>query len=162
MAKLYHLKIIKNDLIKPRHYSYYFFSFLLFFLFLFFLYLLFFLFSLLCCYSSPDFFSGQITINFSYSSAANSFMSLLTSDTDSKQPSSSSAFQITNLSQVSSVGKPPLSSLKRKCSLKNLGSDKCGGSSGRYHCSKKRFVIWVSYSFFFFLGRCHCSKNHLR
>ncbi|GMY11809.1 probable WRKY transcription factor 7 isoform X2 [Fagus crenata] len=82
--------------------------------------------------------SSTTTINFSYSSAATSFMSSLTGDTDSKQPSSSSAFQITNLSQVSSVGKPPLSSLKRKCSLENLGSGKCGGSSGRCHCSKKR------------------------
>jgi hypothetical protein len=94
--------------------------------------------------------SSTTTINFSYSSAATSFMSSLTGDTDSKQPSSSSAFQITNLSQVSSVGKPPLSSLKRKCSLENLGSGKCGGSSGRCHCSKKRFVTWVSYSVFLF------------
>ncbi|KAF5752879.1 hypothetical protein HS088_TW01G00797 [Tripterygium wilfordii] len=78
------------------------------------------------------------TINFSYSSAGNSFISSLTGETESKQPSSSSAFQITNLSQVSSVGKPPLSSsLKRKCSSENLGSGKCG-SSGRCHCSKKR------------------------
>lgn len=85
--------------------------------------------------------SSTTTINFSYNSAATSFMSSLTGDTDSKQqPSSSSAFQITNLSQVSSVGKPPLStaSLKRKCSSENLGSGKCGGSSGRCHCSKKR------------------------
>jgi len=83
---------------------------------------------------------SSTTINFSYSSAATSFMSSLTGDTDSKQPSSSSAFQITNLSQVSSVGKPPLSSssLKRKCSSDNLGSGKCAGSSGRCHCSKKR------------------------
>ncbi|XP_030923659.1 probable WRKY transcription factor 15 isoform X1 [Quercus lobata] len=84
--------------------------------------------------------SSTTTINFSYNSAATSFMSSLTGDTDSKQqPSSSSAFQITNLSQVSSVGKPPLStaSLKRKCSSENLGSGKCGGSSGRCHCSKK-------------------------
>ncbi|OAY33732.1 probable WRKY transcription factor 15 isoform X2 [Manihot esculenta] len=85
---------------------------------------------------------SSTTINFSYSSAGNSFMSSLTGDTiDSKQPSSSSAFQITNLSQVSSAGKPPLSSssLKRKCSSENLGSGKCsGGSSGRCHCSKKR------------------------
>ncbi|XWS29790.1 hypothetical protein CRYUN_Cryun24cG0060600 [Craigia yunnanensis] len=82
---------------------------------------------------------SSTTINFSYSSAANSFMSSLTGDTDSKQPSSSSAFQITNLSQVSSAGKPPLSSsLKRKCSSENLGSGKCSGSSGRCHCSKKR------------------------
>ncbi|KAL6993791.1 WRKY transcription factor [Sarracenia purpurea var. burkii] len=87
------------------------------------------------------------TINFSYSpaiSAANSFMSSLTGDTDSKQqqPSSSSAFHISNLSQVSSAGKPPLSSssLKRKCgSSENGASGKCsGGSSGRCHCSKRR------------------------
>ncbi|XVE87077.1 hypothetical protein DITRI_Ditri18aG0087300 [Diplodiscus trichospermus] len=80
------------------------------------------------------------TINFSYSSAGNSFMSSLTGDTDSKQPPSSSAFQMTNLSQVSSAGKPPLccSSLKRKCSSENMGSGKCSGSSGRCHCSKKR------------------------
>ncbi|NP_001313834.1 probable WRKY transcription factor 15 [Gossypium hirsutum] len=83
------------------------------------------------------------TINFSYSSAGNSFLSSLTGDTDSKQPcSSSSAFQITNFSQVSSAGKPPLSSsssFKRKCSSDNLGSGKCtSGSSGRCHCSKKR------------------------
>ncbi|XVF59368.1 hypothetical protein PTKIN_Ptkin07bG0270100 [Pterospermum kingtungense] len=82
---------------------------------------------------------SSTTINFSYSSAGNSFMSSLTGDTDSKQPSSSSAFQITNLSQVSSAGKPPLSSpLKRKCSSETLGSAKCSGSSGRCHCSKKR------------------------
>ena len=86
------------------------------------------------------------TINFSYSSVisgANSFMSSLTGDTDCKQPSSSSAFQITNLSQVSSVGRPPLSSssMKRKCSSSdNPGSGKCGGSSGRCHCPKKRYV----------------------
>ncbi|KAK8716658.1 hypothetical protein V6N13_043963 [Hibiscus sabdariffa] len=85
---------------------------------------------------------SSTTINFSYSSAANSFISSLTGDTDSKQPSSSSAFQITNLSQVSSAGKPPLSSsssFKRKCSSENLGSGtKCNSSSGRCHCSKKR------------------------
>ncbi|XWS41862.1 hypothetical protein CRYUN_Cryun17cG0119300 [Craigia yunnanensis] len=83
---------------------------------------------------------SSTTINFSYSSAANSFMSSLTGDTDSRQPSSSSAFQINNLSQVSSAGKPPLSSCscKRKCSSKNLGSGQCSGSSGRCHCSKKR------------------------
>jgi hypothetical protein len=87
------------------------------------------------------------TLNFSYSSAANSFISSLTGagDTDNKQPSSSSlagAFQITNLSHVSSVGKPPLSSssLKRKCSSETLGSGKCGSSSSRCHCSKKRYV----------------------
>ncbi|KAK7263178.1 hypothetical protein RJT34_30763 [Clitoria ternatea] len=85
--------------------------------------------------------SSSKTINFSYSSAANSFISSLTGDTDVKQPSSSSpaaaAFQITNLSQVSSAGKPPLSSLKRKCSSETLGSGKCGSSSSRCHCSKK-------------------------
>ncbi|GMI68810.1 WRKY DNA-binding protein 7 [Hibiscus trionum] len=82
---------------------------------------------------------SSTTINFSYYSAGNSFMSSLTGDTDSKQPSSASAFQITNLSQVSSAGKPPLcSSLRRKCSSDNLGSSKCSGSSGRCHCSKKR------------------------
>ncbi|XAR61920.1 hypothetical protein NMG60_11016471 [Bertholletia excelsa] len=82
------------------------------------------------------------TISFAASppaSAANSFMSSLTGDTDSLQPSLSSGFQITNLSQVSSAGRPPLSSssLKRKCSSMDE-SAKCGGSSGRCHCSKKR------------------------
>ncbi|KAK7406515.1 hypothetical protein VNO78_08142 [Psophocarpus tetragonolobus] len=90
------------------------------------------------------------TIHFSYSSAANSFLSSLTADTDSKQPCSSSppppppppppmTFQITNLSQASSSGKPPLSSssFKRKCSSDNLASAKCGTSSSRCHCSKK-------------------------
>lgn len=87
------------------------------------------------------------TISFSYSpemSRTNSFnISSLTGETESKQHSSSSAFQITNLSsQVSnSTGKPPLSSssLKRKCSLsENAVSGKCSGSSGRCHCSKRR------------------------
>ncbi|OIT02229.1 PREDICTED: probable WRKY transcription factor 15 [Nicotiana attenuata] len=88
------------------------------------------------------------TISFSYSpentSRTNSFnISTLTGETESKQQSSSSAFQITNLSQVSnSAGKPPLSSssLKRKCSLsENAVSGKCStGSSGRCHCSKRR------------------------
>ncbi|CAI8609299.1 unnamed protein product [Vicia faba] len=84
------------------------------------------------------------TLNFSYSSAANSFISSLTGETDNKhQPSASSpagGFQITNLSHVSSVGKPPLSSsmMKRKCSSETLGSGKCGSSSSRCHCSKKR------------------------
>ncbi|CAK7337720.1 unnamed protein product [Dovyalis caffra] len=79
------------------------------------------------------------TINFSYSSAGNSFVSSLTGETDSKQPSSSSAFQFTNVSQVSSAGKPPLStsSLKRKCSSENLDSAGKCASSGRCHCSKK-------------------------
>ncbi|KAJ4959565.1 hypothetical protein NE237_026676 [Protea cynaroides] len=83
------------------------------------------------------------TISFSASpitSATNSFMSSLTDDTDSKQPSSSSTFQITNLSQVSSAGRPPLSSssLKRKCSSSDNAAGKCRTSSGRCHCSKQR------------------------
>ncbi|XAR48375.1 hypothetical protein NMG60_11031189 [Bertholletia excelsa] len=90
------------------------------------------------------------TINFASSapsppiSAANSFMSSLTAggDSDSVQPSmTSSGFQITNLSQVSSAGRPPLlsSSLKRKCSsVDDVAAGKCGGSAGRCHCSKKR------------------------
>ncbi|TQD73716.1 hypothetical protein C1H46_040758, partial [Malus baccata] len=83
---------------------------------------------------------SSTTINFSYP-ATTSFISSLTGDSDSKQPMSSSSFQITNLSQVSSAGKPPLSSasLKRKCSSENLGSGKCGaGSSGRCHCKKRK------------------------
>ncbi|KAM1156699.1 hypothetical protein ACFX13_028029 [Malus domestica] len=83
---------------------------------------------------------SSTTINFSYPTTT-SFISSLTGDSDSKQPMSSSSFQITNLSQVSSAGKPPLSSasLKRKCSSENLGSGKCGaGSSGRCHCKKRK------------------------
>ena len=80
-------------------------------------------------------------------SAGNSFVSSLTGDTESLQPSLSSGFQITNLSQVSSVGKPPLSSssLKRRCNSMDDAAIKCGSSSGRCHCSKKRLV------FFFFI-----------
>lgn len=81
------------------------------------------------------------TINFaSASSPANSFMSSLTGDTDSLQQSMSSGFQITNLSQVSSAGRPPLSSssFKRKCSSMDDSAVKCTGSSGRCHCHKKR------------------------
>ncbi|KAJ6997404.1 probable WRKY transcription factor 15 isoform X2 [Populus alba] len=80
------------------------------------------------------------TINFSCSSAGNSFVSSLTGDTDSKQPSSSSSFHITNVSRVSSAGKPPLStsSLKRKCSSENSDSAGKCASSGRCRCSKKR------------------------
>ncbi|KAL3634176.1 WRKY transcription factor 7 [Castilleja foliolosa] len=79
------------------------------------------------------------TINFA--SPATSFMSSLTGDTDSLQPSmTSSGFQITNLSQVSSVGRPPLStsSFKRKCNSMDDASAKCGGGSSRCHCPKKR------------------------
>ncbi|GAA0185637.1 DNA-binding transcription factor [Lithospermum erythrorhizon] len=94
----------------------------------------------------PDAYAIEIkdstpkTIDFSY---ANSFMSTLTKDNNEikQDPSSSSAFQITSISQVSSVGKPPLSSssIKRKCvSSENGFSGKCSGSSGRCHCSKRR------------------------
>ncbi|XP_060199399.1 probable WRKY transcription factor 7 [Lycium barbarum] len=84
------------------------------------------------------------TINFASASPANSFMSSLTGDTESSlQQSLSSGFQITNLSQVSSAGRPPLStsSFKRKCSSMDDAALKCnsaGGSSGRCHCPKKR------------------------
>lgn len=84
------------------------------------------------------------TINFSNSpqiSATNSFISSLTGDTDSVQPSLSSGFQFTT---PSSVGKPPLSSsLKRKCnSMDDAALNKCGSSSGRCHCSKKRYLLF--------------------
>ena len=82
-------------------------------------------------------------INFAASpsiSAANSYISSLTGDTESLHPSLSSGFQFTNMSQVSSAGKPPLSSssLKRKCNSMDDSARKCGSSSGRCHCSKKR------------------------
>ncbi|MCD9558833.1 Transcription factor [Datura stramonium] len=90
------------------------------------------------------------TIDFSYVPEifrSNSFnISTLTGETESKQQlSSSSTFQISNLSQVSSVVKPPLSSSSsssfkiRKCTSSENGlSGKCSGSSGRCHCSKGR------------------------
>ncbi|XP_027149908.1 probable WRKY transcription factor 7 [Coffea eugenioides] len=89
---------------------------------------------------------SSTTINFAAASPVNSFMSSLTGDTESMQPSMSSGFQITNLSShVSSAGKPPLStsSLKRKCSSMDDSAVKCGGggaasSGGRCHCPKKR------------------------
>ncbi|XP_021735040.1 probable WRKY transcription factor 15 [Chenopodium quinoa] len=102
------------------------------------------------------------TINFSYS-AGNSVKSTLTADVDNKQDilmnnnnhhtintppcaaaanstNTTTSFQMTNYSgMVSSVGRPPLShtsSFKvRKCFSEN---GKCGGPSGRCHCSKKR------------------------
>lgn len=82
---------------------------------------------------------ASTTINFA--SPATSFMSSLTGDTDSLQPSMSSGFQITNLSQVSSAGRPPLStsSFKRKCSSMDDSNAKCGGGSSRCHCPKKRY-----------------------
>lgn len=76
------------------------------------------------------------SMNFSYGqdiSRSNSFnMSTLTRETES------SSFKISNLS---SAGKPPLStsSLKTKCcSSENGLSGKCSGSSGRCRCSKRR------------------------
>ncbi|KAI3522186.1 hypothetical protein L1887_11669 [Cichorium endivia] len=84
------------------------------------------------------------TINFAApapaASQANSFRSSLTGDTDSLQPSMSSGFQITNMSQVSSAGQPnhSSSSFKRKCSSMEDSHTKCANSSGRCHCSKKR------------------------
>lgn len=81
------------------------------------------------------------TINFAASpsvSAATSFMSSLTGDSDSIQHSFSSGFQFTTPSHGPSSGKPPLS-LKRKCNSMDDAALKCGGSSsGRCHCSKKR------------------------
>ncbi|KAJ4955221.1 hypothetical protein NE237_012004 [Protea cynaroides] len=62
---------------------------------------------------------SMTTISFSASpiiSAANSFMSSLTGDTDSKYSSS----------------------LKRKCSSSDDAASKCRTSSGRCHCSKRR------------------------
>ncbi|KAL4583515.1 hypothetical protein LXL04_008089 [Taraxacum kok-saghyz] len=81
------------------------------------------------------------TINFAAAaSQANSFRSSLTGDTDSLQPSMSSGFQITNMSQVSSAGQPnhSSSSFKRKCNSMEDSHTKCANSSGRCHCSKKR------------------------
>ncbi|XP_051151046.1 probable WRKY transcription factor 7 [Andrographis paniculata] len=81
---------------------------------------------------------SSTTINFA--SPATSFISSLTGDTDSLQPSMSSGFQITNLSQVSSAGRPPpsTSSFKRKCNSVDDATGKCGGASSRCHCPKKR------------------------
>ncbi|KAJ4975964.1 hypothetical protein NE237_001070 [Protea cynaroides] len=63
-----------------------------------------------------------------------------TNNVGARKTRSSSTFQITNLSQVSSAGRPPLSSssLKRKCSSSDDVAGKCGTSSGRCHCSKRR------------------------
>ncbi|KAL7117006.1 hypothetical protein ACP275_03G043700 [Erythranthe tilingii] len=85
--------------------------------------------------------SSTTTINFS--SPANSFISSLTGDTESQQPSmSTSGFQITNLSQISSASRPPPPSFKRKCSSMDdaAAAAKCGGgsSASRCHCPKKR------------------------
>ncbi|XP_022752395.1 probable WRKY transcription factor 7 [Durio zibethinus] len=81
-------------------------------------------------------------INFSSSptlSGGNSFMSSLTGDNDSMQPSLSSGFQFTSPSHVPTSGKPPLSfPLKRKCNSMDDAAVKCRSSSGSCHCSKKR------------------------
>ncbi|KAL8230930.1 hypothetical protein R6Q57_000708 [Mikania cordata] len=58
-------------------------------------------------------------------------------DTGSLQPSMSSGFQISNLSQVSSAVQSS-SSLKRKCNSVEDSHTGCASSSGRCHCSKKR------------------------
>lgn len=86
------------------------------------------------------------SINFSNSpsiSASTSFMSSLTGETDSVKRSMSSGFQFAEPSHVSSAGKPPLSSssLKRKCNSMDDAALKCGSTSGRCHCSKKRSVV---------------------
>ncbi|GJV11480.1 probable WRKY transcription factor 7 [Tanacetum coccineum] len=84
------------------------------------------------------------TINFAGAAAVaspgTSFMSSLTGDTDGLQPSMSSGFQITNMSQVSSVGQPDAStsSFKRKCNSVNDSHTKCTNSTGLCHCTKKR------------------------
>ncbi|KAM3342772.1 hypothetical protein P3S68_027738 [Capsicum galapagoense] len=79
------------------------------------------------------------SINFSHAPeiwCVNSFnMSTLTGETESEQ--------VSNLSQVSSAVKSPLSSSSsfniRKCTSSENGfSGKCSGSSGRCHCSKRR------------------------
>ncbi|GJU21382.1 hypothetical protein Tco_1154724 [Tanacetum coccineum] len=86
------------------------------------------------------------TINFAGAAAvvspATSFMSSLTGDTDGLQPSMSSGFQITNMSQVSSAGQPNASnsSFKRKCNSVDDSHTKCTNSSGRCHCTKKRYI----------------------
>ncbi|GKD04606.1 probable WRKY transcription factor 7 [Tanacetum coccineum] len=78
------------------------------------------------------------TINFAgaavVASPGTSFMSSLTGDTDGLQPSMPSGFQITNMSQVSSVGQPDAStsSFKRKCNSVN------DSHTGPCHCTKKR------------------------
>ncbi|GJU39130.1 probable WRKY transcription factor 7 [Tanacetum coccineum] len=78
------------------------------------------------------------TINFAgaavVASPGTSFMSSLTGDTDGLQPSMPSGFQITNMSQVSSVAQPDAStsSFKRKCNSVN------DSHTGPCHCTKKR------------------------
>lgn len=89
------------------------------------------------------------TISFAAAAAspAGSFMSSLTGDTEGLQPSMSSGFQITNLSQVSSAAQPNMSnsSFKRKCNSMEDSHTKCTNSSGRCHCSKKRYRIRLAF-----------------
>lgn len=87
-------------------------------------------------------------------SSANSYMSALTGDNDSVQRSChSSGFQIIHShrssNQGSYMGKPPLcsSSLKRKCNSMDDTNLKCGSSSARCHCSKKRCIFEPPYVF---------------
>ncbi|KAK4360646.1 hypothetical protein RND71_019598 [Anisodus tanguticus] len=68
------------------------------------------------------------TVNFSEICRSNSFN---IGETESK------AFQISNISQVSSSVKPPFKITKCTSSENGL-SGKCSGSSGRCHCSKRR------------------------
>ncbi|GMH06404.1 hypothetical protein Nepgr_008244 [Nepenthes gracilis] len=69
--------------------------------------------------------------------------STVTGETEaSKQQTTTTSFQITNYSQVSSAGRPPLSSSSfkiMKCSFTGTtGAGEHAGSAGRCHCSKKR------------------------
>ncbi|KAJ1436721.1 Zn-cluster domain [Sesbania bispinosa] len=85
--------------------------------------------------------NGSIKFSASPSvSAANSYISTLTGDSESLQqrPCRSSGFQITHVSSF--MRKPPLSStsMKRKCNSMDFPAIKCGSSSAQCHCSKKR------------------------
>ncbi|RDX78203.1 putative WRKY transcription factor 7, partial [Mucuna pruriens] len=77
--------------------------------------------------------------------ATNSYVSTLTGDSDTLHRScrSNSAFQISHVSLQggnSFMRKPPLSSnsVKRKCNSTGFPDVKCGSSSAKCHCSKKR------------------------
>ncbi|KAG9153057.1 hypothetical protein Leryth_012329 [Lithospermum erythrorhizon] len=81
--------------------------------------------------------------NISFAAAVESTSSLTGGESGGFRPSISSGFQITNLSQVTSVCKPPLcTTSKRKCSSMDDGTTvvKCGGtgSSSRLSCPKER------------------------
>ncbi|XP_062022054.1 probable WRKY transcription factor 7 [Rosa rugosa] len=82
------------------------------------------------------------SFNFSASPAVSGSNSFMSGDGEitTLQHSMSSGFQLTHMS-VSSAGKPPLpsSSLKRKShSVDDAAALRCGSSSSRCHCSKKR------------------------